>query len=320
MKYKVFGGNILCCFAETQKELALTFYRVQEFYESRYENLNRKSFNMFDFIDTFMDDDGNIHYFNEWDGFNIPKSVYTDWFCGLINNDMFDPNMYEGALTNAIRDNISNRNDDFYIIGVLENGDYQTLLHELSHALYYLNESYRLESNKILNENYSRYGEDLSKFRDELISHGYSDDVLPDEMIAYLATWSDSDSENYITDIKGLVELRSKFKNLLDSYIKDFDMGLENSVVEDVTKDREVLSILQEECAEVIQSISKCYRFGFDSLHNGVKNRDAMAEELGDLSCMIDILVERGVVKKQQIDEFSMKKREKLLRWSGVFN
>ena len=30
-------------------------------------------------------------------------------------------------------------------------------------------------------------------------------------------------------------------------------------------KQREVMLIAQEECAEVVQAISKCFRFGFDS-------------------------------------------------------
>ena len=37
-------------------------------------------------------------------------------------------------------------------------------------------------------------------------------------------------------------------------------------------KVNEILDILQEECAEVIQSVSKCRRFGLDSVYlNGMK-------------------------------------------------
>jgi len=57
-------------------------------------------------------------------------------------------------------------------------------------------------------------------------------------------------------------------------------------------QERELLLILQEECAEVIQAVSKIFRFGIDTTWNGVSNRDHLEEELGDLKCMIDLTVD----------------------------
>ena len=39
-------------------------------------------------------------------------------------------------------------------------------------------------------------------------------------------------------------------------------------------KDREVMLILQEECAEVTQAISKVFRFGASATHNGKTNQE----------------------------------------------
>ena len=50
-------------------------------------------------------------------------------------------------------------------------------------------------------------------------------------------------------------------------------------------KQLETMMILQEECAEVIQIISKIYRFGFDSRwpdETSPNNREKMTEEIGD--------------------------------------
>jgi NTP pyrophosphatase (non-canonical NTP hydrolase) len=52
-----------------------------------------------------------------------------------------------------------------------------------------------------------------------------------------------------------------------------------------------VMCILQEECAEVIQAVSKIYRFGMESEWQGVSNKRALINELGDLMAMIEILV-----------------------------
>ena len=61
---------------------------------------------------------------------------------------------------------------------------------------------------------------------------------------------------------------------------------------------KEALLITQEECAEVTQAISKVFRFGFDSQWpvGTPPNRERLAQEVGDLLAMIDILVESGVI------------------------
>ena len=85
--------------------------------------------------------------------------------------------------------------------------------------------------------------------------------------------------------------------------------------------DHEILSITQEECAEVIQAISKIFRFGFDSRHpdKGYDNREHLEEELGDLQCMINLMIEHGIVRGDKLDEAEFKKYEKLKVWSNIF-
>ena len=74
------------------------------------------------------------------------------------------------------------------------------------------------------------------------------------------------------------------------------------------------LDILQEECAEVILAISKIKRFGWDSVHpdGGPNNRDRLAQELGDVEAMIDILTMCGSVPRYSIDTGKDKKLIKL--------
>jgi NTP pyrophosphatase (non-canonical NTP hydrolase) len=83
--------------------------------------------------------------------------------------------------------------------------------------------------------------------------------------------------------------------------------------------DREIMLITQEECAEVTQAISKVFRFGFDSVHNGVDNRDHLAEEIGDLLCMIDLLIVKGIVNEVAVTTAYHEKVQKLTTWSGIF-
>jgi len=88
------------------------------------------------------------------------------------------------------------------------------------------------------------------------------------------------------------------------------------------SKENEVMDILQEECAEVIQAVSKCRRFGIDEIHLklGKSNRENLTEEVGDLLCMIDLLIKSGIVDDQAVYLARVAKEEKLKKWSTIYN
>ena len=70
---------------------------------------------------------------------------------------------------------------------------------------------------------------------------------------------------------------------------------------------QEILLITQEECAEVTQAISKVFRFGMDDEYNGVTNREHLEEEVGDLLCMIELLVSSDMLDMVSVDDFSIR-------------
>jgi NTP pyrophosphatase (non-canonical NTP hydrolase) len=84
---------------------------------------------------------------------------------------------------------------------------------------------------------------------------------------------------------------------------------------------KEVLTILQEECAEVIVDVSKCFRFGPDQIMQGqeLTNLQRLEKELGDVLAMIELLVDCKVgVTDQGLFEAKMKKFKKLKQWSNL--
>lgn len=87
------------------------------------------------------------------------------------------------------------------------------------------------------------------------------------------------------------------------------------------TRDKEILDITQEECAEVIVAISKISRFGLDNVKPGkpLTNRQHLAEELGDLQAMIDLCIVTGVVDAEQVNQATENKINKLKQWSNIF-
>jgi len=84
---------------------------------------------------------------------------------------------------------------------------------------------------------------------------------------------------------------------------------------------KEVLLITQEECAEVTQAISKCFRFGLDNAKPGkpLTNAEHLEGEIGDLLAMIDLLKYYNVVSDEGLNIAKQAKIEKLKMWSNIY-
>ena len=84
-------------------------------------------------------------------------------------------------------------------------------------------------------------------------------------------------------------------------------------------RQKEILLITQEECAEVTQAISKSFRFGLMEKYNNVSNQERLEEEVGDLVCMIELMKDSGIIDPEFVRAASIKKRNKLQQWSNIF-
>ena len=82
------------------------------------------------------------------------------------------------------------------------------------------------------------------------------------------------------------------------------------------------MDILQEECAEVVQAVSKIRRFGIDNAkpNTDYTNREHLEEELGDMLAMIDILMVNEIVSWSNLHRAKRAKIEKLKKWSQISN
>jgi NTP pyrophosphatase (non-canonical NTP hydrolase) len=81
---------------------------------------------------------------------------------------------------------------------------------------------------------------------------------------------------------------------------------------------KEALLILQEECAEVVQATSKCFRFGLNGMYLKESNRDRLEQEIGDVLAMIDILTNQGEISLERLLEAKQRKFKKLSQWSTL--
>ena len=80
-------------------------------------------------------------------------------------------------------------------------------------------------------------------------------------------------------------------------------------------KQTEALIITMEECGELTQACSKVIR-----TNQKEEYMRELTKEVGDVMCMIDLLVQNNLVDENDIKLCAKKKREKLMKWSNLFN
>jgi NTP pyrophosphatase (non-canonical NTP hydrolase) len=74
------------------------------------------------------------------------------------------------------------------------------------------------------------------------------------------------------------------------------------------------MTIMMEECGELIQQCSKSIRS--DNYYDNKK----LTEEVGDVMCMIELLHEYDIISWTDIDERVLEKKEKLKKWSSLYD
>jgi hypothetical protein len=79
-------------------------------------------------------------------------------------------------------------------------------------------------------------------------------------------------------------------------------------------REREILTILIEEAAEVQQRATKMLRFGISEVQPGqpFTNRERLGDEVGDFSAILEMAYREGVVSQDRVVIASQRKHEKL--------
>lgn len=205
-----------------RKELTRTVGRLGEFYESAHKHIRGKYFDLDTFIDTFMDSDGNISYYNDWSGYNIPGNIVVDFLhlfeCMQLSDrelDLLDN--VDTILFNMGNADVRFSVGDFYLIAYME-GDTETIDHEICHAAYYLNKDYKKAANKLIKTLNPVVVESMTV---DLIKMGYNKSVCKDEINAYLATSSLSYLKNRFGNMawKNIVK---PFQELAKPILKEY--------------------------------------------------------------------------------------------------
>lgn len=158
---------------KTVPDLARSFFRVAEYYEGGFKG----QVSLVDFLDNWMDRSGDVDYFKFWDGFNITDRAFRGWLksAGPLSKA-------EQVFVTAVQ-KAAKGMKKFCVIGV-GSTDADTLAHEMFHARYYLDSSFKASADQLLKDHANDPA--VKTIRKTLVKKLDYTDHVDEEIMAYL--------------------------------------------------------------------------------------------------------------------------------------
>lgn len=195
-------------------DLAYSFLRVQEFYESVNDNIRNSQFTISEYKEWYctQSKDKTFSYGEDWRGFNVPSAVIKE--CYQVNPERTEHDMFFMDIC-AKAEKLAKQNgyENYYLLGVRK-GDTKTLDHEIAHGLFTTNKEYKLKMTQAIEHIEPQVIEPLFK---DLTAIGYGPNVHIDEAQAYLSTGLRKSQET-----KELISLTEKFSKIFKEFLGDW--------------------------------------------------------------------------------------------------
>lgn len=195
-------------------DLAMSFWRCQEFYESSNPKFQGGVFTQSEYMSWYakkMSDIDTFTYSDDWCGFNLPSDVIEK--CYELHTERNEYDRFFLGLNANIREYMQGK--PYYLLGARK-GDIDTLDHELAHGLFTTNPEYRNSMLELVHALPVKKYQKLCKLIHKM---GYAKSVIDDEIQAYLATglaWNMKKAE--------FNDLRSPFKKMFKHYCKGWTL------------------------------------------------------------------------------------------------
>lgn len=192
-------------------ELGMLFARVQEYYESPFDDIRGKDFCLFEYMNLYRKRQGrkSFTYPLDWGGYNVPSESFELCLRGLSKVQY--PTPYDTELMTILHQiRAVLPSGKFYLLGISELIG-TAFDHEIAHALFNLSHLYRDEMTLLVK--YGISNTVFNKLKEKLIYEGYTDSVVIDEIQAYLAT------DPFIFEgIRGVKTLHTKFSKIFKTF------------------------------------------------------------------------------------------------------
>jgi len=86
---------------------------------------------------------------------------------------------------------------------------------------------------------------------------------------------------------------------------------MEKKINKKLEYNTELMLITMEECGELIEACSKAVRSEDYTI-------DKLTEEAGDVLFLINLMIEKGILKERDLNNRIQTKRMKLMKWSNL--
>ncbi len=194
MKFKQILPHIYHIHMELCYDLAMHFWRYQEYYES--PTFKGRIIPLIDYMESYAKSEGEgvFSYPDDWSGFNVPSDILIE----VSAAELPDLNKYDirmRTLIEAIRK--KEKDHKFYFIGTCGDDDYvdSTLNHEIGHALYYIDDEYREVMDELID---AMPRKNFEAIWEGLMEMGYHAAVVQDEIHAYASTGPDDEIKKHL--------------------------------------------------------------------------------------------------------------------------
>jgi len=205
--------NVFCAAFGDFFDLAMTFMRANEFTESPDPKIRGNPLKLIELIKLYsMESGGSFNYAAEMGAFALEKSQIRK----TIRGGLADTSEHDFRMLALFGYCSAMCSGDWVLIGIpLEKDSIGFFAHELAHAFYAQNKSYRSMCDTLVSEMST---ESRQYLFDSLASHGYASDVLMDEAQAYLST-------GVFDNIRAPKEECKPFEDLFDSILSEVIHG-----------------------------------------------------------------------------------------------
>lgn len=198
---------------EDPYDRAMTFCRAQEYYESPNKDFRGKHFSMWDYMKWYSKEKGSFTYPRDWSGFNIPLDKLYKLYNDLDFEELETP--YDFVMNDIMWEvyTMNKLSKKGYVIGSKDRLG-STFEHELCHGLFATNRAYKKKALELVGKIKKKH---YIKLFDGLIKMGYTENVIDDEIQAYMMF-----GYNRLCDASGLLTTD------LEPYHYMFDKELNN--------------------------------------------------------------------------------------------
>ncbi len=209
--------SIYAILIDDDYDRAMLFCRYQEFYESPFKDIKGKSFDLMSYMKIYKNHKKTnvFTYPDDWMGYNIPsfslKACMENVFetqqkiCGINSYDHIMKDIVE-----IIHNHLNSSEAPFYLLGV-NDLDSSIMEHEIAHGIFYTNKEYQEKTIEIYNNLPNIIKDEM---RSILLKIGYCDDVIIDEIQAYMSC----ELTDKMSLIDNIEENREGFKTLFNLY------------------------------------------------------------------------------------------------------